>query len=143
MTRRHKARRGVLQILYAWEIRGRDRPLRDEAADFFARRQFGSEALAYARRLVEALADRMGEVDALLGGHSERWDVDRMAIVDRNLLRIALAELLWFDDVPPKVAIDEAVTLAGRYGGADSPRFINGTLDAIAQKLDLLPGREP
>ena len=142
MTRRHKARRGVLQILYAWEIRGRDRPLRDEAADFLARRQFGSEARAYAQRLVETLADGMAEVDTLLGQLSERWDVERMAIVDRNLLRIALAELLWFEDVPAKVTIDEAVTLAGRYGGADSPRFINGVLDAVAQKLDRIPGRE-
>jgi N utilization substance protein B len=139
VTRRQKARRWVLQILYAWEVRGRDRPLREEAEDFFARRTIASETRDYARRLVDAIADRLDEVDALLAGGAERWDPSRMAVVDRNVLRIALTEFLAFDDVPSKVSIDEAVQLAGRYGGADSPRFVNGVLDAIAHRLDLIP----
>jgi transcription antitermination protein NusB len=139
VTRRHKARRWALQILYAWEVRGRDRDLRDEAEDFFARRTIGPDTRGYAARLVGAIADRFGEIDALLAGGAEHWDPARMAIVDRNVLRIALAEFLAFDDVPSKVSIDEAVELAGRYGGADSPRFVNGVLDAIAHRLNLIP----
>lgn len=139
MTRRQKARRWVLQILYAWEVRGRDRALVEEAEDFFARRTIASETRVYAERLVQAIATRLADIDALLAEASERWDPARMSIVDRNILRIALAEFLAFDDVPSKVSIDEAVELAGRYGGADSPRFVNGILDAIAHRLDLIP----
>lgn len=141
MTRRQKARRGVLQILYAWEVRGRDRPLREEAEDFFVRRNVGAEARQYAERLVAAITDHLDDIDSLLGESSEHWDVARMPIIDRNVLRIALAEFLYVEDVPSKVSIDEAVTLAGRYGGADSPRFVNGVLDAIAHRLDLIAGR--
>ena|SRR5688572_22320337 len=141
MTRRHKARRGVLQILYAWEARARDRPLEEEAADFWARRKVMSGAREYAERLVTALAEHLDEIDVLLGETSEGWEVERMSIVDRNILRIAVAEFLYVDDVPSKVSIDEAVMLASRYGGADSPRFVNGILDAIAHKLNLIAGR--
>lgn len=141
MTRRHKARRGVLQILYAWEVRGRDRSLPEEARDFFVRRNVGAEARAYGERLVTAIAEHLGDIDALLGETSEQWEVARMPIIDRNVLRIALAEFLYVDEVPSKVSIDEAVTLAERYGGADSPRFVNGVLDAIAHRLDLIAGR--
>lgn len=139
MTRRQKARRWVLQILYAWEVRGRDRALGEEADDFFTRRTIASETRGYAERLIQAIATRFAEIDALLADASERWDPARMSIIDRNILRIALAEFLAFDDVPSKVSIDEAVELAGRYGGADSPRFVNGILDAIAHRLDLIP----
>jgi N utilization substance protein B len=138
VTRRHKARRWVLQILYAWEVRGRDRELREEAQDFFTRRTIGPETRGYAQRLVDAVSDRFDEIDGLLAGGAEHWDPARMSIVDRNVLRIALAEFLAIDDVPPKVSIDEAVELAGRYGGADSPRFVNGVLDAAARRLDLI-----
>jgi N utilization substance protein B len=136
--RRHKARRWVLQILYAWEVRGRDRELREEAQDFFSRRTIGPDTRGYAERLIDAISERFGEIDALLASGAERWDPSRMSIVDRNVLRIAMAEFIAFDDVPPKVSIDEAVELAGRYGGADSPRFVNGVLDATAHRLDLI-----
>lgn len=139
MSRRHKARRWVLQILYAWEVRGSDRDLRDEAADLFDRRHIASETRGFAERIVVALADHMDEIEGHVENAAANWDVDRMAVIDRNVLRIAIAELLWLDDVPTKVTIDEAVELAKRYGGADSPRFVNGVLDALAHKLDLIP----
>ncbi len=140
MTRRQKARRWVVQILYAWETRGRDRSLREEAEDFFARRTIASETRDFAVSLVEAIDNRFDEIDELLATAAKGWDPARMSILDRNILRIALAEFLALDDVPPKVTIDEAITLASRYGGADSPRFVNGVLDAVARRLDLIPG---
>ena len=114
MRRRHKARRWTLQILYAWEVRGRERDLEAEAADFFARRQLASQTRDYAERLIGALSANLSEIDATLAGAAENWDLERMAIIDRNILRIAVVELLHVDDVPWKVAIDEAVTLASR-----------------------------
>lgn len=139
MRRRSKARRWVLQILYAREMRGADRDLRAEAADFFGRRSIAPGTRRFAERLIDALADHADHVDQVLAEGAEHWDLDRMAIIDRNVLRMALAEFLYLEDVPSKVTIDEAVTLAGRYGGEDSPRFVNGVLDAIAHKLDLIP----
>lgn len=136
MRRRHKARRWTLQILYAWEVRGRERPLAEEAAEFFARRQVGAETREHAERLVDVLARHADEIDETLAGAAENWDLDRMSIIDRNILRIALAELCYVEDVPWKVAIDEAVTLASRYGGSESPRFVNGILDSLAHKLN-------
>ena len=138
MRRRHKARRWALQILYAWEVRGSERPLADDAEEFFSRRQIASQTREYAERLIAALSDNLAEIDSTLADAAENWDVDRMSIIDRNILRIAIAELRYVEDVPWKVAIDEAVTLASRYGGADSPRFVNGVLDALAHKLNLI-----
>lgn len=139
MSRRHKARRWVLQILYAWEVRGSDRDLREEAADLFDRRHIASDTRAFAERIVDALADHMDEIESHIETAASNWDADRMAVIDRNVLRIGIAELLWLDDVPTKVTIDEMIELAKRYGGEDSPRFVNGVLDALAHRLDLIP----
>lgn len=139
MNRRHKARRWVLQILYAWEVRGSDRRLDEEAADLFDRRHIHSGTRDYAERVVDVLADHIEEIDDHIQEAASNWDVDRLAVIDKNVLRIAVAELLWLEDVPTKVTIDEAVTLAKRYGGEESPRFVNGVLDALAHRHDLIP----
>ncbi|HUP01621.1 MAG TPA: transcription antitermination factor NusB [Gemmatimonadota bacterium] len=139
MKRRQKARRWVLQILYAWEVCGRERGLPEEAGGFFERRQIASETRVFAEELIGVLAAHIAEIDAVLAESAEHWEPDRMSIIDRNVLRLALTELLYFDDIPFKVTIDEAVRLAARYGGQDSPRFVNGVLDAAAHRLDLIP----
>jgi len=139
VRRRHKARRWVLQILYAWEIRGRDGTLAEEAERFFERRRIAPDTRGYAQSLIERLEGHLPEIDTHIAGATEGWDLDRLAIIDRNVLRMALAEFLYFDDVPFKVAIDEAIGLARRYGGEDSPRFVNGILDSLAHRLDLIP----
>lgn len=138
MRERHKARRWALQILYGWEMRGREEPLVDDARAFFERRKISSRTRAHAERLIEELSANLEEIDAAIAGGAENWDLDRLSVIDRDILRIAVAELLHLDDVPWKVAIDEAVTLATRYGGSDSPRFVNGVLDALAHKLNLI-----
>lgn len=138
MRRRHKARRWVLQILYAWEVGGEERGLLEEAARFFDRRRIASQTRSFAEELLAALDDHMDEINAGLAASAENWDPVRMSIIDRNILRMALAELVHLD-VPFRVTIDEAVTLAARYGGTDSPRFVNGVLDAVAHRLDLIP----
>jgi len=130
----------VLQILYAWDLRnGGDGDLREESRRFFERRHIAAETRGYAERVIEAIAGSLEEIDDLIGQGTEGWGRERLAVVDRNVLRIALAEFLHLDDVPWKVSIDEAIQLAGRYGGTDSPRFVNGVLDALARKLRLVP----
>lgn len=139
MRRRHKARRWVLQILYAWDVRNGEEDLRAEAERFFERRHIAPHTREYAERVLEAIAGSLDELDRHIADAAEGWETERLAVIDRNILRMALAEFLFLEDVPSKVSIDEAVQLADRYGGADSSRFVNGVLDAIAHELDLIP----
>ena len=73
------------------------------------------------------------QIDALINGASENWRISRMATVDRNILRFSVYELVYLDDIPPSVTINEAVEIAKRYGSEDSPSFVNGILDKIAR----------
>lgn len=86
----------------------------------------------YAFRLVQGTWEKRETIDRLIQQHASGWRVSRMAAVDRNILRLAVFEMLFVEDVPTEVAINEAVELAKRYGGADSPRFINGILGSLA-----------
>ena len=88
-----------------------------------------------AERLVDALDEHMDEVDTALQETIPNWRLERLAVIDRNVLRIAAVELLEFDDVPGKVAIHEAIQLAEKYGSEDSPGFVNGVLDGLYKKL--------
>ncbi len=86
---------------------------------------------AYLRELVAGAAAHQDELDALIARYSEHWRLERMTVVDRNLLRLAAFELLYLPKIPPKVVINEAVELAKRYGSDDSGAFVNGILDQI------------
>ncbi len=139
MKRRHKARRWVLQILYAWEIQSRSRSLSDEAQDFFSRRRIASGTRSFAEEILAALSKNMDEIDMMVDQAAENWDPARMSVIDRSILRLALVEFCYISDVPFKVTIDEAIQLADRYGGKDSARFVNGVLDAAGRRLDIIP----
>jgi N utilization substance protein B len=134
MKRRSKGRALALQALYAWEMREGE-GLPETAARLLAERETAQETKDFARRLLSALAERQIEIDALLAESTTNWELNRLSVVDRNVLRLATCELLAFPDVPFRVVIDEAVNLARRYGGEDSPRFVNGVLDALRLRL--------
>lgn len=89
----------------------------------------------FAAALVQGANDHADEIDVLLERYSQRWPVDRMPVVDRTLLRLAVFELGWMPDTPVAVVIDEAVELAKQYSTEDSPRFVNGLLSRIAQEV--------
>ena len=92
-----------------------------------------AEVLAYARYLTEGVQDHHAEIDELISRYADRWTIERMPVVDRNLIRIAVFELLWGEDVPVAVAINEAVELAKSFSTDDSGRFVNGLLGRIAE----------
>ena len=94
----------------------------------------GPSVVHYARTVCRSVAENRRRIDALVRGVLEHWDLERIAAVERNVIRVAAAELLQ-GDVPPKVAIDEAIEIAREYGSADSPGFVNGVLDALWTKL--------
>jgi len=92
--------------------------------------------------LIRGTLEHRDEADELIKKHAQNWELHRMAAVDRNILRLAIYEMLYRDDIPPVVSINEAIELAKAYGGADSGRFVNGILDRIRKDLDR-PAREP
>ncbi|HDJ29732.1 MAG TPA: transcription antitermination factor NusB [Candidatus Acetothermia bacterium] len=121
---RHEARAFVLRALYQREFV--DTPL----AEMLAEVDPGDER-GYIEELFNGIMTERASIDALLGEHTVGWRFDRLALIDRNILRIGAYELLHSDDVPPEVAIDEAVELAKEYGTENAPVFINGILDRI------------
>jgi N utilization substance protein B len=129
---RRKSRRRALDVLYQADIR--DLEPRRVLTDTLARMAGGvPEHMAYAVELVEGVAEHAGRIDELLSSYAEGWTLERMPIVDRNLCRIGVFELLYRDDVDRAVAITEAVELAGELSTDDSPRFVNGLLARIAE----------
>ncbi len=131
---RSRARSWVLQILYAWDVSGAEGDLIE-----FAARTLSATADFRPISSVCRGADRnagtqsLPVVDARIRDHLSNWRLERLTAIDRGILRLATAELMATSDVPPKVAIHEAIRLAERYGTEESPRFVNGVLDAVAR----------
>lgn len=130
---RSRARSWVLQFLYAWDVTGKGAGLREFADGMMAHRRVAERYRPHIDRLLDILEERSGKIDSLLERRMPNWRLERLAVIDRNILRIGTAELLYAPDVPGRVAISEAIRLAEKYGSDDSPRFVNGVLDAIYQ----------
>jgi len=130
--RRRKAREVVLQALY--ELEFSDRPWQEVLEDQFQRRASGAETARYARSLLEITLAHREELDRLIEAALEHWDLERVSLVDRNILRLALAELIYMPEVPVRVVIDEAIEVARKYSSADAGQFVNGVLDRLARE---------
>ena len=137
MASRRQSRVLAVQALYQLDLNPGD--LDRSLNDFLESFPTAEENLPFFRRLVEGVWGKKGELDRLLKGHSENWRLDRMSPVDRNILRVAAFEMEYCADVPPKVAINEAIDLGKRLGSEESGAFINGILDSLfvaAQRKD-------
>jgi N utilization substance protein B len=139
---RHRAREAALQILYQWEIGRTDV---SSAADTFFELQWADaeppsdEFRTFATELAHDTVRRLAEADALIADTAERWRPERMAVLDRLILRLAVTELLRKSVTPSAVVINEALELARTFSTEDAVRFINGMLDAIRKKLEAGP----
>lgn len=128
---RRAAREEALKILYSLDLSGNDQ---DESLTELAEREELSEEIReYARRLVLVCREERTTLDTVIARVSEHWTLRRMNFIDRNVLRMAACELLYIEEIPPKVAINEAVDIAQRYGTESSGAFVNGILDRIAK----------
>jgi N utilization substance protein B len=133
---RSQCREWALQFLYQAEFAGPHRP---EALERFWRHfQTEDAPPAYLLELVEGVSSHLEELDVFIVRYSEHWRLERMTIVDRNLLRLAIYELLYQPHIPVKVVINEAVEMAKRYGSEASGGFVNGILDQVRMSV----GRE-
>ena len=97
--------------------------------------EINKKAIPYGRELVYGITDKWEEINAKIAESAVNWRVSRMSVLDRNIIRLAAYELMFKEEVPPRVAIDEAIELAKRYCAEDSPGFINGILDAILKNI--------
>jgi N utilization substance protein B len=131
---RSRARAWALQIHYRWEAGGAEGTLRDALVETMGTRRIAPRRVPYVRRLLSVLDEHLVGIDDALRSALDNWRLERLSTLDRAVLRIGTAELLWIDEVPPKVAIQEAIRLAEAYGGAESPRFVNGVLDALYKR---------
>ncbi len=131
MGSRHHARERALQILFQYDIHGKPGLWLDV---FWKENTATEEVRAFAERLVSGVLEKKKELDAVVGKYATNWKVSRMPIVDRNILRAGVYELLWMDDVPAKVTVNEAIELAKSFGDDDASKFVNGILDQVLAK---------
>lgn len=127
MGHRRKARELALQILFQYDLTkgecNTDELLKDKEIE--------DDIKEFAIRLKDAVIAHLQEIDAIIKKKTKGWTLKRMAVVDRNVLRFAICEMLYFPDIPPKVAINEAIDIARKYGSEESGQFVNGILDRI------------
>ena len=135
MGHRRRSRELALQLLFEVEIT-RDDP-REVVQRFWGTRLVPVDVREFAETLTLGTLEHLGAIDALLDAATEHWRLDRMAIVDRNVLRMAIYELCYRPDIPPAVVIDEAIEVVRKYGSEESAPFINGVLDAVRRRVAL------
>ena len=133
-TNRRKSRELALQVLYACES-GNEEAF-EQVLGTMGKDCSGNESIVgYAKKLVKKVLDAKVKIDELLSKHTANWDLKRMTVIDRNILRMAVGELLFFKETPFKVVIDEAVEIAKIYGTEESWKFVNGVIDSIHKEM--------
>ena len=135
MGTRRKSRELVLQMLFQADM-GKQPPEEVRRTFWKERGAVTGEERGFAEDLFRVATDRGAEIDGLIEGHAEHWRMDRMAAVDRNLLRAAVAELLGFPTTPRAVVINESLEIARKFSTPESVQFINGVLDSVGRELD-------
>ena len=138
MGSRHRARERALQLLFQYDIHGKPGLWLDM---FWKENEATDDVKAFAERLVTGVLEKKKELDALIGKYATNWKISRMPIVDRNILRAGVYELLWMDDVPAKVTVNEAIELAKSFGDDDASKFVNGVLDQVLNKESTLAAK--
>jgi N utilization substance protein B len=141
MGSRRKSRELLLQMLFQCDM-GKQSAEQVRKSFWAERKDMGDEVRGYAEDLFRVAGDRAEEIDSVIEKHTVNWRMERMAAVDRNVLRAAVAEFLGRPQVPKPVVINEAIEIARRYSTPESIVFINGVLDSIARDLDKLPTGE-
>lgn len=134
MSARRKARELTLRALYAYEISGSD--AQQVSDDIISTSQIKEEAKRFSHILFEKVLQNIEKIDNLIKNSVKSWDFSRIALVEKNILRIGVCELLFFSETAVAITINEAVELGKKYGEKDSKNFINGVLDFMAKALE-------
>ena len=127
-----------MQSLYQWDFRGKPSAVLPAIIEQNLK-EFGdglSSDKDYVRQTVDGILEHLPDIDACIETHATNWPLDQITIVDRNILRLGIYELLYNDEIPAKVAINEAIEIAKNYGGPSSGKFVNGILGALLKELE-------
>ncbi len=130
--KRRKAREYALQLLFQLDIR-KEKPTATLLKRFWTDEDPDEEVRAFAEEIVKGTFKHLPDINARVLASAKNWSLDRMAVIDRNVLRLATYEILYRVDIPPSVTINEAIELAKKYGTDESGAFVNGILDSIAR----------
>ncbi len=141
MRNRTKAREYALQILYQVDLTRAD--AQQAVQEFWLYHTVPQEVQSFATQLAQGVLTHLDEIDRLISTHANNWQINRMAVVDRNILRLGIFELLYQDQTPPKVCLNEAIELAKRFGDEESGKFVNGILDTIHKTRSRDPEHPP
>ena len=138
MATRHLIRTVVLQSLYEWDFYNQKKDVSEILTRNLEEFAPGIDEPEFAWKILKYVTDHLGSIDKILTQAAPEWPLDKIAIVNRNVLRIGLAELLYADkeEVPPKVAINEAIEMAKNYGGPNAVKFVNGVLGTIYREME-------
>jgi N utilization substance protein B len=134
MGTRRKSRELAMQMLFQGDL-GKQTPEEVRALFWPSREDVDAETRGFAEDIYRVATERQAEIDALIESHAENWRLERMAVVDRNLLRASVAELLGYPKTPAAIVINESLEIARRYAAPESVQFLNGVLDAIARSV--------
>lgn len=137
MTNRRRAREAAVQVLYRYDLVKEN--YNKTVPETIQRQNLNPESSEYFQRIIKSTFEHITEIDKCIDEHLKTWTLDRLATIDRSVLRIGCCELLFFPDIPPKVTINEAVDIAKKYSDDESGRFVNGVLDAIYKTLAVKP----
>jgi N utilization substance protein B len=138
MASRHLSRSIVMQSLYEWDFSEKKKNLQEIVEKNIQEFGPGLEDKSFVWQLISGVTERLGQIDQIIEKAAPEWPIDQITIIDRNVLRIGLYELLYAkkEEVPPKVAINEAIELAKTFGGESSGKFINGVLGTVYKQLE-------
>lgn len=127
---RRQAREFALQILFQSDM-NQNRTKKEDRVDALADKKIPPQVRAFTDRLIRGVEEHQEEINHLIKKYTKNWSPERIAMVDRNILRFSIFELLYLEDIPPKVTLNEAIEIAKAFGSEDSGKFVNGILDQI------------
>lgn len=135
MANRHLARTIAMQSLFAWDFNARSGDLKQITAETLAEFGGGEKGAEFIYDLVAGVEKHLPELDKIIAEIAPEWPIEQITVVDRNVLRLGIFELMYLKDTPPKVAINEAVELGKTFGGESSGKFVNGVLGTFYKKI--------
>lgn len=135
MANRHLSRTVAMQTLYEWDFNGKKSSLKELTAHNIEQQAPGLEDPSFIHNLLDGVQNNLEQIDKTIAETAPEWPLDQITIIDRNILRLGIYELLFAKEVPPKVAINEAVELGKTFGGESSGKFVNGVLGTLFKKM--------
>ncbi len=140
MANRHLLRTVALQSLFEWDFNNRQGDIKEILGHALEEFAGGATDVAFAHELIDGVTQNIDAIDAIIVETAPEWPIAQITVIDRNVLRLGIFELMFAKKIPPKVAINEAVEMGKRFGGESSGKFVNGVLGTLYKKLE--PGTE-